>query len=245
MSQKPSSTNVLLRCNNDVYNITGSRHEPLIRREERNEIRKKAQEFWDGKCSKSDFVGMAKGKEIGHRIADYVDEQTVQMLSSHFPCFHEVDKNGKKKPRSMGDVWIESTGVHNPVNVKSGQKGSNGQPNLVALGRLLQYLAHGYIDSYYLLFIKFETERDILKPHIHMVDLLETLAFTHFNSGPGQIMLKEKDFYDYVEAHGDEILCAGSMSAKQKASKLLAILEEGDMQLIKDREKRRSKLRRR
>lgn len=104
MSQKPSSTNVLLRCNNDVYNITGSRHEPLIRREERNEIRKKVQEFWDGKCSKSDFVGMAKGKEIGHRIADYVDEQTVQMLSSHFPCFHEVDKNGKKKPRSMGDV---------------------------------------------------------------------------------------------------------------------------------------------
>lgn len=111
------------------------------------QIRDKVHAFWIEQCQKSDFKDIAQGKEVGHRIADYVDEQTVRMLEGHFDCLHEVSQNGDKKPRSMGDVWIKSNGVYNPLNVKSGEKGSNGQPNLVALGRLLMYLTKGYIDS--------------------------------------------------------------------------------------------------
>lgn len=93
------------------------------------------------------------------------------------------------------------------------------------------------------MFVKFEISQEQLVPHVHLVDLLESLHFTHFNSGPGQIMLKEKDFYEYVEAHSDEALCTGSMSAKDKAMRLLSILDAADIQLIKDRERRSKMLR--
>lgn len=209
----------------------------------RKSIREMTTRFWFAQSKSDVFVEMAQGKEVGHRIADYVDEQTVLMLQGHFSCYHEVKKNGKKKPRSMGDVWIESNGVLSPVNVKSGKKGSNGQPNLVALGRLLEYLAKGYIDSYYLLFIKFEIASGALVPHVHLVDLLESLRFTHFNSGPGQIMLKEKEFYEFVESGSDEDLCTGTLNPKDKATKLFSILEEADIQLFRDRQKRQEKLR--
>jgi len=201
-------------------------------------VRRTVIDFWEHEVSSPEFTSIAGGKEIGHRIADYVDENTVRVLKEKFVCAHEVNLKGKVKPRSMGDVWIQSANIFNPVNVKSGQKGSDGQPNLVALQRLLEYILKRHIDSYYLLFVKFEIRGASISPHVHLVDLLECLEHTHFNSGPGQLMLKEKHFYETVEQVGDEQFCSGTMTILEKAEKLYGILEDANERLFRDRIKR-------
>ena len=55
----------------------------------------------------------------------------------------------------MGDLWLGSSGMYNPINVKAGVYGVGGQPNLVSLAKLTDGLLDHVIDSYYLLFVKF------------------------------------------------------------------------------------------
>jgi hypothetical protein len=63
------------------------------------------------------------------------------------------------------------------------------------------------------------------------VDMLDYLEFITFDSGPGQAMLREKQFYDAVDAN--EIPLPKSMA--QKVQKCMELMEDGDRRLIINR----------
>ena len=99
----------------------------------------------------------------------------------------------------LGDIWISSQGIFDPINVKSGLQAQNGQPNVVSMQKLLDYLFSGWIDSYHLLIIKFAISDDITHKS-YLIDLLDWTDYITYDAGPGQIMLKEKDFYDAFDS---------------------------------------------
>jgi len=194
---------------------------------------------WKRAVHEEPLRSIAAGKEIGHKIADMVDEQTTALLARHFTTAYQRKRDGAPAPRSMGDIWVQDEGVFNPVNVKSGEMGKNGQPNMVAFGRVFPALAKAKIDSYYLLIVKMDLRSRRRDAHVYLVDLLDYLDFTHLNMGPGQIMLKESRFYDAV-ADGYE---PPEMSLTQKAEKLYSMLIEANKNLIEARENRQRKFR--
>lgn len=209
--------------------------------------------YWQQEVKAPSFAGIFKGKEIGHRIADYVDERTTAMLEQSFPVAHELDDKGKRRARSMGDVWIKSGGIYNPLNVKAGEAGKNGQPNMVSLTKLLDALIDHEIDSYYLLIVKMrlrslpaaaevddsELQPDTIVPNVYLVDMLDWLSFVTFDAGPGQTMLKEKSFYEAADAGH----VPAERTLSEKVSSLIDLLEDGDRRLIKNRADKMDRLR--
>lgn len=190
--------------------------------------------MWKEKAdTDSVFLGLTKGKERGHRMADFVDERTTALLGTNFETRFQSGAAGIARARSMGDVWLKSGGIFNPINVKTGVAGANGQPNLVSLKKLLRELLADRIDSYYLLFIKFELD-DAPKPRVYLVDLLEHLVFATYDDGPGQMMLKETDFFVAMEAGGSR---ATGLSMSDKIERLFALLKDGNRRLITNRRK--------
>ncbi|MDI6733587.1 MAG: hypothetical protein QME51_06745 [Planctomycetota bacterium] len=197
-----------------------------------NEIREKAQEFWQSEVKKDSFIQIAQGKEIGHRIADPVDDKTTGWLAINYRACYERDKDGNKHPRSMGDIWLEDKGIYHPVNVKSSVSDTNGQPNLVSLKKLMDSLLLQQIDSYYLLIIKFEIEKTI-KCRVYFVDLLDHLDYVTWDSGPGQIMLKANDFFGAMIKGISPV----KRTIRQKVEKLMKLLEDGERRLLENRKR--------
>lgn len=207
-------------------------------------IEELTRKFWEQQVKTEEFHGLFQGKEIGHRIADYVDERTTAMLEKEFEVVHEVDSQGKKRARSMGDVWIKSGGIYNPVNVKAGEAGKNGQPNMVSLTKLIDAILSEEIDSYYLLIVKMELsigkdDGRIITPRVYLVDMLDYLNFITFDSGPGQSMLKEKQFYDaFASGFQPEAL-----TLAQKLQKMIDLYEDGNRRLLENRQKKLDRIR--
>ncbi len=150
---------------------------------------------WEKHTQDRGFADLISGKEPGHRMADYVDDRTTSLLKVNLDTRYEGDQKGNPKKRSMGDIWVNSQGIYNPLNVKSGLLGSKGQPNVVSMKKLLNYLFQCWIDSYYLLIIKFDISSQITY-QTYFIDLLDWTEFISYDAGPGQIMLREQDFYD-------------------------------------------------
>jgi hypothetical protein len=199
----------------------------------RNEIIEITDRHWEKHVQKSTFAALVAGKEPGHRMADYVDDKTVSLLKVAFDTRYEADARGGVRRRSMGDVWIHSNRMYNPVNVKAGEQLKNGQPNLVSMQKLLDYIFKRWIDSYYLLIVKFRLGKPI-EHKTYLIDLLDWLDFVAFDAGPGQIMLREADFY---EAYEGGIRPAG-LSIPAKVEKLFTRFEEGIQSLFNNRRKR-------
>lgn len=196
------------------------------------EIRQKAQEFWEEEAKSSIFRQIAQGKEIGHRIADFIDEQTTALLTRCFLTKHQCDSKGNMATRSMGDTWLECGGVYHPINIKAGVAGREGQPNMVSLKKLLGALLCYQIDSYYLLMVKVEIG-SVIRPNIYFVDMLDYLEYVTFDSGPGQIMLKAKAFFNTF-AKG---LAPVPLTVAEKVNKLIDLLEDGEQRLAVNRAK--------
>lgn len=204
------------------------------------EIRVLTQGFWDQEVQQANFVAMAAGKEIGHRIADSVDETTTNLLQGRYETCFEYGKLTKRS-RSMGDVWLKSAGIYHPINVKAGEFGSKGQPNMTAMGKLLESLLTKQIDSYYLLIVKFilpKSASTAIIPKVYFVDMLEYLNYMTFNSGPGQIMLQEAKFYPALNAG----IGPAQLPLEDKVAQLLSMLELGERLLVVNRERRLKKL---
>ena len=89
---------------------------------------------------------------------------------------------GNVRKRSMGDIWVHSQGIFNPINVKSGLQGMNGQPNLVSMQKLLDYILKRWIDSYYLLIIKFDVSAQPTHK-AYLVDVLDWTEFIAYDAG--------------------------------------------------------------
>lgn len=202
-----------------------------------DEIRQSVHSFWTEEARKEEFRNMAQGKEIGHRIADYVDEKTTSYLHAHYSVVFEQSKNGKKLARSMGDLWLKENGIYHPVNIKTGTT-NVGQPNMVALRKLLKRFLQKQVDSYYLLMIKFlSLDDETVAPNVYFVDMLDYLEYLHFDSGPGQIMLRSKNFFESFNSH--EIK---SRDFPAKADFLMNMLEEADKKLFINRTGKREEL---
>ena len=197
------------------------------------EIIRRTLEMWEEKAANDEvFLRLTRGKERGHRMADFVDERTTELLDAHFVSKFQSGKGGAARARSMGDVWLKSGGIFNPINVKTGVSGSNGQPNLVSLKKLLRALLNDQIDSYYLLFVKFELE-EVVKPKVVLVDLLDHLEFATYDDGPGQMMLRESEFFRAMEG-GHR---ASSTPIVTKIDRLFCLLKDGNRRLIQNRER--------
>ncbi len=193
--------------------------------------------FWQKEVHNPHFTAQAQGKEIGHRIADYVDEKTTSFIHAHYPVAFERNAAGKKKMRSMGDLWLNENNIYHPINIKTGMTNS-GQPNMVSLGKLLKCLLNNQIDSYYLLMVKFtSTSEGLEAPEIYFLDMLEYLGYLTFDSGPGQIMLQAESFFQNFTS-----IKVGSRSSVEKIEFLINLLEEGDRRLIANRKQRHDKM---
>jgi hypothetical protein len=73
----------------------------------------------------------------------------------------------------------------------------------------------------------------------YLIDLLDWLDFVAYDAGPGQIMLRESDFYTAYEA-GDS---PPKLSTSAKVEKLFTRFEEGIRSLFSNRKKRLSRQR--
>jgi hypothetical protein len=205
----------------------------MIDAKTQKEIAKVTFEMWQEKARTDQvFRGLTKGKERGHRMADFVDERTTALLETHFTTKFQTGARGAAS-RSMGDVWLQSCGIFNPINVKTGVAGANGQPNLVSLKKLLRVLLADRIDSYYLLFVKFDLSTEP-EPRVYLVDLLEHLDFATYDDGPGQMMLREQEFFTAMEGGGR---AATGLTMIEKIDRLFALLKDGNRRLIQNRER--------
>jgi hypothetical protein len=121
------------------------------------------QRDWDLEVQSERFRDICAGKERGHRIADYSEEQTVGFIKQDaFPIAFEHGPTGLPRARSMGDIWLQSGSprIYNPINVKAGIAGVGGQPNMVSLEKLTQAILDHIIDSYWLLLLHFTINDD-------------------------------------------------------------------------------------
>lgn len=195
-------------------------------------VRTATEELWKEKVLTHTFLELSQGSERGHRIADHVGDVTTSLLKTRFEARYQASHKGSRQSRSMGDIWLRSGGIYNPVNVKTGEYEKNGQPNLVSLKKLLRALLADQIDSYYLLIVKFKLDHTP-KFWTFFVDLLDYLKFATFDSGPGQMMLKEREFYAAMEAGWRP----GRQSLRDKITSLFAMLKDGERRLALNRKK--------
>lgn len=207
--------------------------EAMIDKQFAEEIRHATQIYWDGEVGKPDFIERAKGKEIGHRIADLVDDNTTALLTLHYPYAtkHQYDKQHIKVKRSMGDIWLKCNEIYHPINVKTGVSGKGGAPNMVSLKKVLKALLLCQIDSYYLLMVKLALGNPI-RCTVYFVDMLDYLDYVSFDSGPGQIMLKADAFFEAMERG----LGSAERTMQQKVQTLFTLLEDSVRRLVKNRQ---------
>lgn len=187
---------------------------------------------WQTRIQDPTFLALASGKEIGHRIADMVDEETTSLIADAYPTTRQRKADGSIMPRSMGDIWVLSNNIYNPLNVKAGEAGRNGQPNMVSLKKVLRALLLHQIDSYYILIVKMKLSPPV-EAFVYAVDILDYLDFAVFDSGPGQIMLKERQFYEFMDA-GNR-MHEGTL--EEKIQRLFELLADADRRLMINRTK--------
>jgi|GEM_PF-1045091 len=204
--------------------------------------------YWETQIKNPGFMELATGKEIGQEIAPYVDRQTTKLIADNFPTARQHSPGGKIMSRSMGDIWVFSNGIYNPINVKAGEAGKNGQPNMVSLKKLLRALLLHQLDSYYLLIVKMVLKGDI-RPVVYLVDILDQLDYVTYDSGPGQIMLKERQFYQTIEDKvktiqldpgGTGIFTTPTLPLDDKIAKLFEMLKDADRRLLANRNRVRA-----
>ena len=100
----------------------------MISDEIQSKIASMTDSHWAEHVHDASFAELIKGKEPGHRIADYVDDRTCALLKVKFDTRYEGNSSGGIRKRSMGDIWVNSQGIYNPINVKSGLQDMRGNP---------------------------------------------------------------------------------------------------------------------
>jgi len=196
-------------------------------------IVEKTRDYWSNEVKESYFIEMAKGKEVGHKMADLVDEKTDALLTLYHQTKHQHNSQGSQRARSMGDLWLKGENIYHPVNIKTGVVGSEGQPNLVSLRKVLLGILERRIDSYYLLMVKMQIPKDSssIKPSVIFTDMLDWLDYVTFDAGPGQMMLKANAFFENYDPEKEPHL-----TISEKVSHLFDLYEDGVRRLNVNRE---------
>ena len=126
-------------------------------------------------------------KEVGHSYGEKVEETLVEKLCELDPAFTAPE--GK---REMQDVSFND----DLINIKFGFD-KKGQPNMVAFNRLSEKFLKDEIDSYYIISIDGKDKK------VTFFDLYQHLPYTNYNVGTGQVMLKEKSFFESFDQKKD------------------------------------------
>ena len=201
-----------------------------------NKIVDETQRYWSAQRQNPDLIDRARGKEVGHQLADWVDERTCAKLTLEFSTKRQHGRTGSgERSRSMGDIWIEDQLIFHPVNVKTGIVGAEGQPNLVSLKKVLRAFLEFQIDAYYLLFVKFSPAPDEVTAKVYLADMLDIPAYLTFDSGPGQMMLKGTNFFRDVKP--GVFQSQKSANFAERINLLLDMLEDGEMRLRNNRDR--------
>ncbi len=135
------------------------------------------------------------GKESGHSHASPMEDMIRDIL---------IDKLGAEKAskdRSLADIYLNG----NLINVKFGSpkiqpngRPKYGQPNMCAMRRIMkEFYYDSTIDSYYIIKVNLKSGQYTL----HVFDMLDYIDYLTWNSGTGQIMLKENDFYNIIDSY--------------------------------------------
>ena len=126
-------------------------------------------------------------KEVGHTFGEKVEEVLVNKLVELDSRFTAPDNK-----REMQDVSFND----DLINIKFGFD-KKGQPNMVAFNRLSTRYLKNEIDSYYIISIDGKTNK------VTFFDLYQQLPYTNYNVGTGQVMLKEKQFFNIFNQQKD------------------------------------------
>lgn len=187
------------------------------------------------------FYNIATGKEGGHQLSDRVDQLSTEFISTTYPLRSGYQKRkGKISSRSMGDIWFKNEqGEWNPINVKTGLVGSEGMPNIVSLKRVMTAIMNHAIDSYYILLVKFQLDKEThtISHSVHLTDILnwlslpDTESVVTFDSGPGQTMLKAKNFYKLLSQN----IIPEKLTVWDKMKLLMKLYRDGEERLKKNR----------
>lgn len=105
---------------------------------------------------------------------------------------------------------------------------------MVSLNKLTNAILSHHIDSYWLLLIRFQEGQSSFQPHVKLVSILDYLDFMHFDSGPGQIMLRSDAFYKHL-ADGDD---PTELDSDEGVGRLLEMRRDGDKRLTENRANR-------
>ena len=139
-----------------------------------------------------------------------------------------LDKKGDTVARSRGDAWLEGM----PINIKFGDiDGKKSDPNMVSMSRLFNALTDPVapVENYYVLGIKVGKRSGECR--VYMFDLLDHLDYANFYSGPGQVTLNERKFFN--QSH--DTACCGGLTRAQKVQKLMAMAEHAHVALLATR----------
>ena len=126
-------------------------------------------------------------KEVGHSFGEKVEETLVDKLIEIDPRFVAPDTKRAMQDVKFGDDLI---------NIKFGFD-KKGQPNMVAFNRLSEKFLKDEIDSYYIISIDGKDKK------VTFFDLYQHLPYTNYNVGTGQVMLKEKSFFESFDQEKD------------------------------------------
>ena len=126
-------------------------------------------------------------KEVGHSFGEKVEETLVDKLIEIDPRCVAPDTKRAMQDVKFGDDLI---------NIKFGFD-KKGQPNMVAFNRLSERYLKGEIDSYYIISIDGKDNK------VTFFDLYQHLPYTNYNVGTGQVMLKERQFFETFDQEKD------------------------------------------
>ena len=223
----------------------------MLNKQAMENIRTLTQEYWDKRVQEEDFIKLAAAKkEFGHAAANLVDGETTDHLSKSYEVYLQHGKDKTASVRSMGDMWIKDADIFHPINIKTGkiniktgkasiktERIKRGRPNMTAMVKLLTALLSDQIDSYYLLIIKFTIpESTPIAPEVYFVDMLDHLKHMAFDAGPGQIMMKEKEFYEALDEAAVQGSIPAPISVEEKIVTLLKMYPDGVARLKQNRD---------
>ena len=185
-----------------------------------------------------DAKKLLAGKESGHIMGTIVETMCGEFLQQEgFTITHELDSNGNRLKRAHSDFLLLSNDLQrNKTNVKFGSE-NPGQPNVCSINRMMDALRDGTIDGYYLLKVKFNRKEKTTK--VYFVDVLHYIDCITCDGGTGQIMLKEKKFYEVYGENGRE----DKMSSVEKTYKIYELFDKQMGAHIKRKQKQQQKRR--
>jgi hypothetical protein len=138
------------------------------------------------------------GKETGHSNASPMEDVVRDIL---------IDKLGAKesdKDRSLADIYLDDNYINvkfgSPKIAKKTKKPKYGQPNMCSMNRIMdEFYSQSTIDSYYIIKVNINNHTNTYS--LNIFDMFDYIDYLTWNSGTGQIMIKESDFYKDVDTY--------------------------------------------